>query len=455
MTGALNQLAGIFGKRMQRNESIRRQHTNTLTWLASELPTAVLFPQTTAEVVAAVKIADEHGVPIVPFGAGTSLEGQVNAPLGGISIDFSRMDQVIAVNAEDMDCTVEAGVPRGRLNEYLRDTGLFFPVDPGTEEATLGGMAATRASGTCAVRYGTMRENVLNITAVMADGSVIQTANRARKSSAGYDLTRLLVGSEGTLGIITELTVRLYGIPEHTASAVVPFANLKGACRATATAIQLGLGVARVELLDPLQIAALNKHSGSTIQEKPTLFLDFHGTRAAVAEQIESFESLARDEGATGFEKAETVDERNKLWRARHDALWATKETWPGKSVLVTDVCVPVSRLAECVAETQREIDDLGLIAPIVGHVGDGNFHVLVLFDASDAGELAVMKDFSNRLARRAVSMDGTCTGEHGIGEGKIDMLEHELGSAVETMRLVKRALDPKNILNPGKIMRL
>lgn len=452
---AISILAQRFGDRLETGPGIRRQHANTLTWIASEPPDAVLFATSTDDVRQAVLIAGEYRLPVVAFGAGTSLEGHVNAPFGGICIDLSRMNRILSVNEQDLDCVIEAGVTRGQLNRHLRDTGLFFPVDPGAEEATLGGMAATRASGTCAVRYGTMRENVLSLTAVMANGSIIKTAQRARKSSAGYDLTRLLVGSEGTLGIITELTLRLYGQPESVHAAVAPFATLKGACDATIEAIQLGLGLARIELLDALQIAAINQHAKLSLTETPTLFLEFHGTEVATREQVGLFESIARAQGATGFEAAESEDDRRRLWRARHEALWACRAAWPGCASLITDVCVPISRLADCVAETEADIRASGLTASIVGHVGDGNFHVLVMFAPDDKDGLARAKSFAERLALRAISMGGTCTGEHGVGQGKIGALEVEHGTALATMRAIKQALDPLGILNPGKIVRM
>jgi D-lactate dehydrogenase (cytochrome) len=348
---------------------------------------------------------------------------------------------------------VEPGISRKRLNEHLRDLGLFFPVDPGAEDATIGGMAATRASGTNAVRYGTMRENVLNLTAVMADGSVVKTARRARKSAAGYDLTRLMVGSEGTLGIITELTVRLYGIPERILSAVCPFATLEGACNAVIQSIQLGLGVARMELLDPPQVHAVNLYSKLQLEEKPTLFLEFHGTEAGARDQVEQFKAIAETEGAIRFDWAENEDARRRLWKARHDAYWAIKAVWPGKDTFATDVCVPISRLAECVVETQKDIAESGLLAPIVGHVGDGNFHTTPVFDRSNPKEMAALQGFIERLAERAIAMEGTCTGEHGIGQGKAKYLKAELGEGVAVMRAIKAALDPLDILNPGKIL--
>jgi D-lactate dehydrogenase (cytochrome) len=450
---AIGILRQRFGDRLQTGQAIRRQHGNTLTWIENQPPDAVVFVEKGEEVAEIVRVAATHAVPIIPFGAGTSLEGQINAPRGGISIDFQRMDRVIAVNERDLDCVVEPGVSRRKLNDYLRDHGLFFPVDPGAEEATIGGMAATRASGTNAVRYGTMKDNVLNVTAVMADGSIVKTANRARKTSAGYDLTRLLVGSEGTLGIITELTVRLFGIPEVVLAAVCPFKTIDGACNATIQAIQLGLGMARIELLDEFQIRAVNNHAKLGLEETPTLFLEFHGTQASARDQVEQFEQIARGEGAIRFDWAEREEDRKRLWKARHDAYWSVKGNWPGKDVLATDVCVPISRLAECVIETQADIKRTGLIAPIVGHVGDGNFHTSPVFDMRNADEVAKIKGFLERLAERAIRMDGTCTGEHGIGQGKMKYLEAELGAGLVVMRQIKRALDPQDILNPGKIV--
>jgi D-lactate dehydrogenase (cytochrome) len=442
-----------FGERLQTGAEIRRQHANTTTWIANQPPDAVIWVESGEEVRQVVDVARTHRVPIIPFGAGTSLEGHVNAPRGGLSLDFSRMNRVLKVNERDLDAVVEPGVSRKAINNYLRDMGLFFPVDPGAEDATLGGMASTRASGTNAVRYGTMRDNVLNLTAVMADGSVVKTAQRARKSSAGYDLTRLLVGAEGTLGIITELTVRLYGIPEKILSAVCPFQTLEGACNAVIQSIQLGLGVARMELLDPPQIHACNIYSKLNLEEKPTLFLEFHGTEVSARDQVENFKAIAEAEGAIRFDWAENEDQRRKLWKARHDAYFAVKTVWPGREVLATDVCVPISRLAECVVETQKDIESIGLVAPIVGHVGDGNFHTTVSFDRNDPKELAKVESYLERLAERAIAMEGTCTGEHGIGQGKAKYLRAELGEGVEVMRAIKAALDPLDILNPGKII--
>ncbi len=444
-----------FGERLQTGEAIRQQHGHTLTWVPNQPPDAVVWPESTEEVQDIVKVAASHRVPLIPFGAGTSLEGHVNAPLGGISVDLSRMNRVLQVNDRDLDCLVQAGVSRKQINDHLRDMGLFFPIDPGAEEATLGGMASTRASGTNAVRYGTMRENVLNITAVMADGSVVRTARRARKSAAGYDLTRLLIGSEGTLGIITELTVRLYGIPEVILAAVCPFKTIEGACNAVIQSIQLGLGIARMELLDEVQVRAVNNHSKTSFEESPTLFLEFHGTEVSARDQVEQFKEIALSEGAIRFDWAEKEEDRRRLWKARHDAYWAVKSTWPGHDVLATDVCVPISRLAECVVETQKDIKEHGLIAPIVGHVGDGNFHTSPVFAKNDPAARAKIEGFLQRLAERAIAMDGTCTGEHGVGQGKMKYLESELGHGLDIMRQIKRTLDPLDIMNPGKIVAL
>ncbi len=442
-----------FGDRVQTGEALRRQHAHTLTWLPNEPPDAVVWPLSTQEVCDIVQIASTHRVPIIPFGAGTSLEGHVNAPRGGLSLDFGRMNEILAVNDRDLDCVVQPGVSRRQLNEYLRDMGLFFPVDPGAEEATIGGMAATRASGTTAVRYGTMRENVLNVTAVMADGSVVRTARRARKSSAGYDLTKLMVGSEGTLGIMTELTVRLYGIPECVIAAVCPFETLEGAVDSVIQAIQLGLGLARSELCDEILIAAMNTHAKLSLEERPTLFLEFHGTEAAVREQIVRFEEIARAEGAIRFDWAEREEDKRKLWKARHEGFWAIKSAYPGRDALATDVCVPISRLTECIRETQADIQSHGLIAAIIGHVGDGNFHTQPMFDMANPTEVAAIEGFLKRLAERALAMDGTCTGEHGVGQGKMKYLDAEHGAGLAAMRAIKHAFDPLGILNPGKII--
>jgi D-lactate dehydrogenase (cytochrome) len=450
---AIEILKQRFGERLQTGEAIRRQHAHTLTWIPNQPPDAVIWVDSTDEVQEVVKVASMHRVPIVPFGAGTSLEGQTNAPNGGLSLDFSRMNQVLELNERDLDCKVQAGISRKALNDYVRDRGLFFPVDPGAEEATIGGMASTRASGTTAVKYGTMRENVISVTAVMADGSIMRSAQRARKSSAGYDLTRLMVGSEGTLGILTEITVRLYGIPEQILAAVCPFESTEGACNAVIQAIQLGLGMARIELLDELQIRAINAYSKMSLEERPTLFLEFHGSDVTARDQVEAFREIALSEGALRFDWAAKEEDRRRLWKARHDVYWSVKGLRPGAEPIATDVCVPISRLAECVLETKRDIAELGLIAPIVGHVGDGNFHSQPLIDMNNPREIEAAKEFLKRLSDRAIRMEGTCTGEHGIGQGKMKYIEAELGHGVAVMRQIKLALDPQNILNPGKIM--
>ena len=364
------------------------------------------------------------------------------------------MNRILEVNAEDLDARVEAGVTRKQLNAYLRDQGLFFPIDPGAD-ASLGGMAATRASGTNAVRYGTMRENVLSLTAVMANGEVVRTARRAKKSAAGYDLTRLLVGSEGTLGIITEIGLRLYGIPESIAAGICPFPTVEAACNAVIQTIQIGIPVARIELVDELHVKAFNAYSKLDLKVTPTLFVEFHGTPGSTAEQSEMFNAIAAEFGGGPFQWATKEEERQRLWQARHDAFWATKAMVPGKEVFATDVCVPISRLAECVKETQEDLKHYGLFGPIVGHVGDGNFHVVLYCDRSDEAEVARVKAFYERLIHRAIEMDGTSTGEHGVGQGKIKFLEMEHGTGLQVMRQIKKALDSKNILNPGKIIAL
>jgi D-lactate dehydrogenase (cytochrome) len=429
------------------------QHGNTTTWIANEPPDAVVFPQSSADVQDIVRICAAHAVPVIPFGTGTSLEGHVNAPFGGVSIDFRDMSNVLAVNADDLDCVVEPGITRKQLNEHLRDQGLFFPIDPGAD-ASLGGMAATRCSGTNAVRYGTMKDNVLALKAVLANGEVITTARRAKKSSAGYDLTRLLVGSEGTLGVITELTLKLAGIPEAIAAGHCQFPSVEAACNAAIAAIQSGIPVARVELMDELQVKATNLYSRLALPEAPMLFVEFHGSPAGVAEQSERFGEIARDLGAAAFEWAVQPEDRTRLWQARHDAYWAGRGLRPGAQAIATDVCVPISRLADCVTQTQRDIAANGLVAPILGHVGDGNFHLTLLVDMADSDEVKAAKMLCERLVERALAMDGTCTGEHGVGQGKMKYLPRELGAtALDAMAAIKRALDPQNIMNPGKIV--
>ncbi|MCB1495786.1 MAG: FAD-binding protein [Bauldia sp.] len=449
---ALPRLAGRFGERFAQSEAVRRQHGHTLTWLTNQPPDAVIFAESTEDVVEIVRVCADLRVPVIPFGAGSSLEGQVNAPGGGISIDFSRMKQVVAVHAEDLDCVVQPGITHYELNEYLRDTGLFFPIDPGAE-ASLGGMAATRASGTNAVRYGTMRDNILNLTAVMPDGSVVKTGHRAKKSSAGYDLTRLLIGSEGTLGVITELTLKLHGIPEAISGGVCPFRTIEDACNAVILTIQSGIPVARIELLDALQVKACNAYSKLDLEETPTLFLEFHGSPASVEEQSVAFGEIAAEFGAGQFIWETTAEARHKLWKARHDVYWSAVGLRPGAKAIATDACVPISRLAECVTETAEDIEKSGLVGPIVGHVGDGNFHVTMLVDIGDPGEVERAAAFVGRLNMRAIAMDGTCTGEHGVGQGKMKYLAAEHGDGLAVMRAIKRAIDPDNIMNPGKIV--
>ena len=450
VTGILKQR---FGERFQTGRAVRDQHSHTTTYIPGQAPDGVLFPQLAEEVQEAVRCCAEHRVPIVPFGTGSSLEGHVNAPGGGISIDMSQMTRVLAVNADDLDCTVEAGITREALNTHLRDTGLFFPIDPGAN-ASLGGMASTRASGTNAVRYGTMRENVLSLSAVMADGRLVRTAARARKSSAGYDLTRLLIGSEGTLGIITSLTLKLHGIPQAISGGVCPFPSVEEACRAVIATIQMGVPVARIELVNTLGMQSINAYSKLDYPVGPCLFVEFHGSDAGVAEQAETFGEIAAEYGGGPFLWTSVAEERAKLWKARHDAYWAGMALKPGSQALSTDVCVPISRLADCIAETEADIAESGLIAPIVGHVGDGNFHVLVLIDPESDSDVGKAESFVSRLNMRAIAMEGTCTGEHGIGQGKMRFLEHELGPAgVDVMRAIKQALDPQNIMNPGKIV--
>jgi D-lactate dehydrogenase (cytochrome) len=446
-------LAAEFGNRLVTSQAVREQHANTTTWIENEAPDAVVFPQTTADVQAIVRICAAHRVPVIPFGTGTSLEGHINAPLGGVSVDFRDMNKVLAVNAQDLDCVVEPGITRKQLNEHLRDQGLFFPLDPGAD-ASLGGMAATRCSGTNAVRYGTMKDNVLGLKVVLANGELVTTARRAKKSSAGYDLTRLMVGSEGTLGVITELTLKLTGIPEAISGGVCPFPSVEAACNAAIATIQSGIPVARIELLDELQVKATNLYSKLTLPEVPMLFVEFHGSPAGVAEQSERFGEIADDLGGGPFEWTTKPEDRTRLWQARHDAYWAGRALRPGVQAIATDVCVPLSRLAECVTETQREIAAHGLVAPILGHVGDGNFHLTLLVDMADAGEVKAAKVLCERLVERALAMDGTCTGEHGVGQGKMKYLAGELGEpALAAMAAIKRALDPDGIMNPGKIV--
>ncbi|HKF70387.1 MAG TPA: FAD-linked oxidase C-terminal domain-containing protein, partial [Stellaceae bacterium] len=417
-------------------------------------PDGVVFAHATEEVAEIVRLCAQHKVPVVPFGTGTSLEGHVAALKGGICIDLSQMNKVLRVSAEDLDVTVEAGVTRKQLNEYLRDTGLFFPIDPGAN-ASLGGMTATRASGTNAVRYGTMRENVLSLTVVLADGRIIRTARRARKSAAGYDLTRLFVGSEGTLGIIVEITLKLYGIPAAISSAMCSFPTIEDAVNTVMMTIQSGIPVARIELADDMQMKAIGMHSNLDLPIASTLWLEFHGSDAGVAEQAEMVQAIASEHGGNDFTWTTKPEDRKKLWQARHDAAYANKTLAPGKQIWATDVCVPISRLAECISETKKDINESFMLAPLVGHVGDGNFHLTLMLDPEDPKDVAEAERLNDRLVARALAMDGTCTGEHGVGYSKMDFLIAEHGEAVSVMRLIKKALDPDNIMNPGKIVRV
>jgi D-lactate dehydrogenase (cytochrome) len=450
----LSALRELLGDRLSTAAAICAQHGRDESYHPAHAPDAVAFVHSTEEVSAIVRLCAEHKTPVVAFGTGTSLEGHVAALKGGICLDLSRMNRILEVNAADLDATVEAGVTRKQLNEYLRDTGLFFPIDPGAD-ASLGGMAATRASGTNAVRYGTMRDNVLSLKVVLADGRIVRTARRARKSAAGYDLTRLFVGSEGTLGVITELTLRLYGIPEAIAAAVCAFPSLENAVDTVIETIQSGVPVARIELLDEAQIAAINKYSKLDHKIAPTLFFEFHGSAAAVAEQSAAVKTIADDHGGDGFRWSTTPEERSKLWQARHDAYYAALALRPGSKGWATDVCVPISRLAECIGETKKDLAQSSIPSALVGHVGDGNFHLVFMIDPDHPEEIAEARRLNERMVARALAMEGTSTGEHGVGYGKMDFLVAEHGEAVSVMRTIKRALDPDNILNPGKVVRV
>jgi D-lactate dehydrogenase (cytochrome) len=449
---ALGILKQRFGDRFQTGASIREQHGHTTTWIENQAPDAVVFPTSTREVAEIIKTCAAHRVPVIPYGTGTSLEGHVNAPAGGVSVDVSLMNRILAVNASDLDCVVQPGVTREDLNTHLRDQGLFFPIDPGAN-ASLGGMTATRASGTNAVRYGTMKDNVIALEVVMPDGEIIRTAQRAKKSSAGYDLTRLMVGSEGTLGLITEITLRLQGIPEAISAASCSFPSVDAACQAVMMTIQYGIPVARIELLDQLCVKAVNAYSKLSLPETPLLLLEFHGSDNGVKEQAATFGDIADEFGGTRFNMTTSTEERNAMWKARHDMYWASLQIRPGAQGIATDVCVPISRLAECVVAAQTKADELGLVAPIVGHVGDGNFHSTPLINMDDKDEIARAEEFISWLNDLAISMDGTCTGEHGIGQGKRPYLLKELGPATHVMAAIKNALDPIGIMNPGKIL--
>ncbi|GAA0807343.1 FAD-binding oxidoreductase [Psychrobacter piscatorii] len=448
---AITALQERFGKQLSVNSTVREQHGHTMTWLTNQPPDAVLTVQDKQEVAAAVEICHQYDMPVIAFGIGSSLEGQLNAPYGGLCIDMHAMDTILQVHNEDLTVTVQPGVTREQLNHYLRDTGLFFPIDPGAN-ASLGGMVATRASGTNAVHYGTMKDVVLALEVVTASGDIVRTGTRAKKSAAGYDLTRLMIGSEGTLGIVTEITLKLFGISECIGSGICHFSTIEDACQAVMLTIQMCLPIARIELLDAMQIKACNQYDNLSLTETPTLFVEFHGTDASVAEQAKLFSDIIEEFGGHDFAWGTNEAERKRLWQARHNAYHASSALRPEASALSTDACVPISRLAECVSETAKDIEASGMIGPIVGHVGDGNFHVLLLVDANNPDEVATAEDIIGRLATRAIEMDGTCTGEHGIGQGKQKYMEQEHGNALMLMRAIKSALDPKNILNPGKI---
>jgi D-lactate dehydrogenase (cytochrome) len=450
---AIGALVEELGDKVDRAEATRAAHGVDEGWHEGRAPHAVVFAASTDDVATTVRICAAHRAPLIPFGAGTSLEGHVAALRGGVSLDLSGLQRIVAVNVDDLDCTVEAGVRRKQLNERLRRDGVFFPIDPGAD-ATIGGMASTRASGTNAVRYGTMRENVLALTAVLADGRVVRTGTRARKSSAGYDLTRLLVGAEGTLGVITEVTLRLYGIPEVIGGAVCSFTSIDGAVQTVIQTIQLGVPVARMELLDETQVAACNRYSDLDLPERPLLLLEFHGTPVAVEDEAATVREIAAANGGTDWAWSTDTETRTRLWQARYDAYYAALALRPGAKGVPTDVCVPLSRLAECIVKTRADIESAGITAPLVGHVGDGNFHLIVLFDRDDPAERDRALDLHRALVRRALALGGTCTGEHGIGYGKLEFMraEHD-EAALAVMRAVKRALDPDGILNPGKVV--
>jgi D-lactate dehydrogenase (cytochrome) len=448
-------LQAQFGDRFSTAMAVREQHGRDESSFQVPPPAGVVFAESTADVAAAVALANQHRVPVIPFGVGSSLEGHLLAVQGGISLDVSRMNKVLSINAEDLTVTVQPGVTRKQLNEEIKSTGLFFPIDPGAD-ASIGGMSATRASGTNAVRYGTMRDNVLALEVVTASGEVIRTGSRAKKSSAGYDLTRLFVGSEGTLGVITEVTVKLYPLPEAVSAAICSFPSLEAAVHTTIQTIQLGVPIARVELIDVNSVRLVNNYSKLTLKEQPLLLMEFHGSPASVKEQAETVQAIASDNGGESFEWASTPEERTRLWTARHNSYFAAVQSRPGCRCISTDTCVPISRLADCLLDSVAEADASGIPYFLVGHVGDGNFHFGYLIDPNSAEERATAEALNHKLVSRALSLEGTCTGEHGIGLHKIDFLVNEAGTgAVEMMRTLKRALDPHNIMNPGKIFTL
>jgi D-lactate dehydrogenase (cytochrome) len=455
VSDVVRKLRGEYGARAVTGDAVREQHSHGEGLSDAAMPDIVVFPRSNDEVVAIVGLCSAAHVPVIAFGVGTSLEGHVAALNGGVCLDFSQMDRVLEVNAEDLDCRVQAGVTRERLNAELKGTGLFFPIDPGAN-ATIGGMTATRASGTNAVRYGTMRENVLGLTVVTAGGKLVHTGGRARKSSAGYDLTRLFVGSEGTLGVITEIQLRLYGVPEAVSAAVCQFPDLASAVNTTIAAMQTGIPVARIELLDEVQMDMSIRYSKlEGFAVKPTLFFEFHGSPAAVREQAEAMQAVSDDFGGSAYQWATQAEDRTRLWKARHAAYYAALAYRPGMTGFATDACVPISRLADCIMETKKDVEASGLIAPILGHVGDGNFHLVILFDGASAEQRERAEALAHGVSLRAIAMGGTCTGEHGIGWHKLDVLEQEHGEALDLMRALKRALDPANIMNPGKTVPL
>jgi D-lactate dehydrogenase (cytochrome) len=451
---AIARLRARFADKLCTTDAVREHHSTGVTAHRTFAPDAVLFAGATEDVVDAVRICHEYRCPVIPFGTGTSTEGQISAEQGGLTIDLSGMNRILRVSVDDQDCTVQAGVTRKALNASLRDTGLFFPVDPGAD-ASLGGMAATRASGTNAVRYGTMREVVMSLSVVLADGQVIETGTRARKSSAGYDLTRLFVGSEGTLGVITEVSLRLAPVPERIAAAACAFPTVRAAVATVVAALQSGIPLARAELLDALQVDACNRYSRLDLAVSPTLFLEFHGTDRSVDEQIALTSEIASEFESGEFRWATATEERTRLWQARHDIWWAALSLRPGSRGMPTDVCVPISSLPDVIVQAQQDVAELGLVAPLCGHIGDGNFHLCVLLDPADRDEQARIEQLNARLIARAHTVGGTCTGEHGIGVGKMRYLPDERGAGMATLAALKRALDPRNIMNPGKILQV
>lgn len=449
----IDALRALLGDRVSTSDAVREHHSHGESWHAPGLPDVVVFPTSTEEVSEVVKLCAAHRTPIVPFGMGSSLEGHVNAIKGGVSIDLTRMTKVVRLSQEDLDITVEAGLTRLKLDAHLKNTGLMFPIDPGAD-ATIGGMASTRASGTTAVRYGTMKDNVLGLTVVLPDGRIIKTGGRARKSSSGYDLTRLFVGAEGTLGVITELTLRLYGRPESVRAAVCPFGSMVGAANTVIQTIQLGIPVARIEIIDEVQLRVVNAYSKTDYPLEPTLFFEFHGiSDTAVEDQIRAVEEIARENGAKGFKWAASLEDRNTLWQARHNAYYAAVASRPGARAWTTDVCVPISHLAECIRETQEDLRAHQVEAPLVGHAGDGNFHLIIMLNPDDPAELALVTGISERLVERALKFGGTCSGEHGVGFGKLKYLDAEHGAALDVMRSIKQAIDPNDLMNPGKLI--